>query len=187
MSQSTAWDLGSGFSRLKVISYPAEDPQPVNAEAGRAATTELPRGAGPDPLLPRPPRHEAMHQCPNTQPSQHRSWPRAAAKGKGKTPGPVTPEDTQGCYKCSRNGIPPGARGLCPGQGRELGHTSVPRLDFKCRRASGPSWLLGARSERAAAMELAVKDITCMSCRRRVWRAARPPPALTRALRCFPT
>lgn len=29
MSQSTSWDLGSGFSRLKVISYPAEHPGPV--------------------------------------------------------------------------------------------------------------------------------------------------------------
>lgn len=36
-------------------------------------------------------------------------------------------------------------------------------------------------------MELAVKDITCMSCWRRAWSVARPCPALTRALRCFPT
>lgn len=65
--------------------------------------------------------------------------------------------------------------------------TSIPRLDFRYRRASGLSWPLGTRSDRAAAMELAVKDITCVTSRSRACRAARLPPALTRALRCFPT
>lgn len=36
-------------------------------------------------------------------------------------------------------------------------------------------------------MEPAVKDITCVTCLRRVRSVARSPLALTRALRCFPT
>lgn len=183
--------LGVGIQQAEGDFVPCQGSPACEALAqppplGAQAVTELPRAAGPAASSLALPSAGSGTSAPTHSECGTDPIPEQPLRAKGR-PGGCYPRGHPGTLQEQQEGDLPTSDRAFPGPGNGAGCTFLPRLDFKCRRASGPSWPSGTRSERAAAMELAVKDITCVTCRRRVRSVARSPPALTRALRCFPT